>query len=67
MSSATTGAAQLARLGALGLRVRTLPVQRDVDTIADARAVAAAAPRTRFAATLAAMPLLGLEPVGAAP
>jgi rSAM/selenodomain-associated transferase 1 len=67
MSSATTGAAQLARLGALGLRVRTLPVQRDVDTIADARAVAAAAPRTRFAATLAAMPLPGLEPVGAAP
>jgi hypothetical protein len=67
MSSATTGAAQLARLGALGLRVRTLPVQRDVDTIADARAVAAAAPRTRFAATLAAMPLRGLEPVGAAP
>jgi rSAM/selenodomain-associated transferase 1 len=67
MSSVTTGAAQLARLGALGLRVRSLPVLRDVDTIADARAVAAAAPRTRLAATLAATPLPGLEPVGAAP
>ncbi|MDX3661119.1 DUF2064 domain-containing protein [Streptomyces sp. ID05-26A] len=35
-----------------GLEVRTLPPLSDVDTMADARAVAAQAPDTRFAATL---------------
>ena len=54
MSEPRTGAAQRRRLLALGLRTALLPELRDVDTIADARAVAAAAPRTRFAAALAA-------------
>jgi rSAM/selenodomain-associated transferase 1 len=55
MSEPTTGAAQLRRLIGLGLRPELLPELRDVDTIADARAVAAAAPRTRFAAALGAI------------
>jgi uncharacterized protein len=50
MSTASTGSAQRDRLGALGLEVAALPVLRDVDEPADAEAVAAAAPRTRFAA-----------------
>jgi hypothetical protein len=53
MSSQRTGAVQLARLRALGLHCAPLPALRDVDTIADARAVAAQAPATHFAATLA--------------
>lgn len=55
MSSPNTGAAQLARLRALGLRTARLEVLRDVDVIADARAVAAQAPAGRFAAALAAI------------
>jgi rSAM/selenodomain-associated transferase 1 len=55
MSTAGTGAAQLARLHDAGLRVRRLPPLLDVDTAADAYAVARLAPRTRFAAALAAM------------
>jgi uncharacterized protein len=54
MSSARTGAAQLRRLEALGLRVARLPVRRDVDTIADARSVAWEFPHTEFARELAA-------------
>ena len=53
MSSDGTGAAQLARLTALGLRTARLEELRDVDTIEDAAAVAALAPGTRFAATYA--------------
>ncbi|MDP9385515.1 MAG: DUF2064 domain-containing protein, partial [Actinomycetota bacterium] len=53
MSSDTTGAAQRARLAELGLAVADLPPLLDVDTIEDARAVAAVAPGTRFAAELA--------------
>jgi rSAM/selenodomain-associated transferase 1 len=53
MSEPATGLAQRARLAALGLRTTVLPPLRDVDTIADARAVAAAAPASRFAAALA--------------
>ena len=53
MSTAHTGHAQLARLRALGLRVALLPARRDVDRIADARAVAALAPAGRFARALA--------------
>ncbi|ARF58113.1 TIGR04282 family arsenosugar biosynthesis glycosyltransferase [Streptomyces gilvosporeus] len=53
MSTPHTGATQRARLLAAGLRVRDLPPLRDVDTAADADAVAAAAPGGRFAATLA--------------
>jgi uncharacterized protein len=50
MSTERTGAAQLGRLTALGLRTELLPPLRDVDTIADAAAVAAACPESRFAA-----------------
>jgi rSAM/selenodomain-associated transferase 1 len=49
MSTADTGARQLARLRAKGLDVGVLPLQRDVDEPADAAAVAALAPWTRFA------------------
>lgn len=51
MSTDRTGAAQLRRLHELGLRVTLLALLRDVDEPADARAVALAAPATRFAAT----------------
>jgi hypothetical protein len=50
MSTPDTGASQRARLVAAGLRVTDLPVLRDVDTAADAVAVACQAPRSRFAA-----------------
>ena len=55
MSRVFTGAIQRARLAALGLRTVDLPALRDVDDIAAARAVAAAAPRSRFATALAAL------------
>jgi hypothetical protein len=48
-SRADTGARQAARLASLGLRVRRLPCQRDVDTWPDAVAVAETAPTSRFA------------------
>lgn len=53
MSDPSTGLRQLTRLHALGYRVRRLAPLRDVDTAADAHAVAALAPHTRFAAALA--------------
>jgi uncharacterized protein len=49
MSTPATGALQRERLCAAGLRVADLPLLRDVDTAADAAAVALIAPRTRFA------------------
>lgn len=52
MSTPTTGAVQRERLAVAGLRVRELPRLRDVDTVGDAEAVAAAAPESRFAAEL---------------
>jgi rSAM/selenodomain-associated transferase 1 len=52
MSVPTTAAVQRARLAALALETVDLPPLIDVDTIADARRVAAAAPATRFARTL---------------
>jgi glycosyltransferase A (GT-A) superfamily protein (DUF2064 family) len=52
MSAPSTGAFQRARLDDLGLRTALLPPLLDVDTIADAHAVAATAPHTRFATTL---------------
>jgi hypothetical protein len=55
MSAADTGARQAARLAALDLRAAILPPLRDVDTIDDARAVAAEAPGSRFSAALAAV------------
>lgn len=53
MSTPATGAVQRERLVAAGLRVRDLPRLRDVDTAADADAVAATAPHSCFAAELA--------------
>ena len=50
MSTPSTGAIQRSRLVAAGLRVADLPELRDVDTAADAVAVARQAPRSRFAA-----------------
>ena len=52
MSQDDTGAIQLARLSAAGLRVGLLEHLTDVDTIADALAVAADAAHTRFAREL---------------
>ena len=59
MSSPWTYLAQRARLRALGLACARLPLLTDVDTIASARAVARAAPDTRFAAALASRGRLG--------
>jgi uncharacterized protein len=68
MSTAGTGAVQRARLQAAGLRVAELPRLRDVDTAADAVAVACQAPLTRFAARARELaPVLGLAvPAGPA-
>jgi rSAM/selenodomain-associated transferase 1 len=52
MSAATTATVQRARLTDLKLDTVELPPLVDVDTIADARRVAAAAPHTRFARAL---------------
>ncbi|ELS57399.1 TIGR04282 family arsenosugar biosynthesis glycosyltransferase [Streptomyces viridochromogenes] len=53
MSTPHTGAVQRARLD--GLRVRDLPLLRDVDTAYDAALVAEAAPGGHFAAALACL------------
>lgn len=52
MSSSRTLEAQRRRLDQLGLRWAELPTLRDVDTMADAEAVAAESPDTRFARVL---------------
>jgi glycosyltransferase A (GT-A) superfamily protein (DUF2064 family) len=52
MSTGLTGAKQRRRLTDAGLRLRLLPTLRDVDTVDDAEAVAAAAPGTLFRAEL---------------
>jgi rSAM/selenodomain-associated transferase 1 len=57
MSTAQTLAAQRIRLRALGLAIYELETLRDVDTLADAVAVAADAPDSRFSRALAALPL----------
>jgi hypothetical protein len=49
MSTSSTAALQRTRLDELGLRCGPLPVMRDVDTFADAVAVAVEAPGSRFA------------------
>lgn len=54
MSQDDTGAHQLARLAEAGLRVAMLPELVDVDTIDDARQVAAVAPHGAFARALLA-------------
>ena len=51
-----TGERTVAALRAAGLRVGLLPELIDVDTAADAVAVAREAPGTRFAAAVAALP-----------
>lgn len=56
-----TGARTLDALRAGGLRVHLLPELSDVDTAVDVAAVAAAAPRSRFAAAVAALPAGSLE------
>jgi glycosyltransferase A (GT-A) superfamily protein (DUF2064 family) len=63
MSTATTGAVQRARLVAAGLRVADLPRLRDVDTAADAVAVARQAPHGQFAARVRALGAV-LRPAG---
>lgn len=60
MSEDDTGSAQRERLRRLGLTWTELRMLRDVDTIADAEAVAAEAPGSAFARTLAAMRSEGL-------
>jgi rSAM/selenodomain-associated transferase 1 len=60
MSERSTGAIQRARLATLGLATTILAPLRDVDTFTDARAVAAAAPRTHFASALAGLVLTEL-------
>jgi uncharacterized protein len=62
MSTAWTGARQRRRLVEAGLRVEDLPVHRDVDTVADAVAVAALAPGTGFAAACERLGLLLSDP-----
>jgi glycosyltransferase A (GT-A) superfamily protein (DUF2064 family)/SAM-dependent methyltransferase len=64
MSTDHTGADQLARLLSLGLNVHLLPRLRDVDTPADAEAVALQAPHTRFASRCRQ---LAVEMAGGAP
>jgi hypothetical protein len=63
MSTSATGAIQRARLLSAGLRVAELPQLRDVDTAADAVAVARAAPRSRFAGRARELAAV-LSPVG---
>lgn len=53
MSHRRTGLMQCVRLAELGLSTAVLPPLLDVDTIEDARRVAAGAPGTRFATVLA--------------
>ena len=65
MSLPGTGAIQRARLLAAGLRVTDLPQLRDVDTAADAAAVASQAPHSRFAARAREF-AMALTPVGSA-
>ena len=57
MSTGQTGAIQRRRLAALGLDPAPLPALRDVDDIADARAVAAGCPGSAFANELAGLAL----------
>lgn len=54
MSRSDTGVRTLEALRGLKVRVKALPVLSDVDTIVDARMVAAQVPQSRFAAALAA-------------
>ena len=53
MSTATTGARQLARLAAAGLNVGMLPELRDMDHFSDALQIAAEIPGSAFAEAVA--------------
>jgi rSAM/selenodomain-associated transferase 1 len=55
MSASDTYERQCRRFEQLGVRIGAQPLLRDVDTIDDARAVAAVAPATRFARALGAI------------
>jgi uncharacterized protein len=55
MSKRSTHHHQRARMDRLGLRIHSQQLLRDVDTFADARAVAGEAPNSRFASALAAI------------
>jgi uncharacterized protein len=52
MSTEHTGCRQRDRIASMGLQCGQLPSLRDVDDMSDALAVAAAAPHSRFAATI---------------
>jgi glycosyltransferase A (GT-A) superfamily protein (DUF2064 family) len=71
MSTPTTGAAQLARLRRLGFRVTVVGRHRDIDTWADATAVAATIPATPFAEAMrtvaASLPRRPIPEAGCAP
>jgi glycosyltransferase A (GT-A) superfamily protein (DUF2064 family) len=61
MSQGDTGAHQLVRLHAAGLRVQSLGELCDVDTYADAQLVAALAPTTEFGQTFAALTRVAVD------
>ena len=61
MSTGSTGAVLRGRLAAEGLRVASLPLLTDVDTVAEAAEVAALAPHTRFADTWRAVSATALS------
>lgn len=67
MSTSDTGRVQRARLRECGLRVVDLGEVRDVDTITDARVVAAAHPGSRFARRLREFGLTDRGPLADAP
>ncbi|SCL32422.1 hypothetical protein GA0070624_4472 [Micromonospora rhizosphaerae] len=64
MSRGDTGLRTRRALRASGLRVASLPMLSDVDTMADAVAVAAIAPHGRFAAAVAAVTVPLADPRG---
>ena len=66
MSRPDTGALQLARLHAAGLRVQPLPELTDVDTAAEAELIAAAIPGSRVAARVLSLGVRGVPPLVAA-
>ncbi|MCL9798083.1 TIGR04282 family arsenosugar biosynthesis glycosyltransferase [Frankia sp. AgKG'84/4] len=66
-SQPDTGARQRDRLAQAGLRVSTLPRLRDVDTPADADAVARLAPRGRFAVAVRSIRADSASPVAVSP
>ena len=67
MSTDATGARTLDALARAGGRVHQVEALRDVDELADASAVAQAAPQSRFAAALAELGLDASVDPGAEP